>query len=166
MTYDGRAIANFVLDRADAAGVALTPMALQKIVYFCHVWTLVELGQPLIRHAFEAWEHGPVLQYLYRDFRQFGAGPIRARANRIDPSTGESKVVPYAFDPATRGLLERVVAIYSRISAADLRNLAHAPDGPWHKVRNHGSKINPGMRICNHEIARFYARMPVGLRLQ
>ena len=62
MTHDGRAVANFVLDHVDSSGVLVTPLALQKIVYFCHVWSLIELRRPLIRHSFEAWEHGPVLQ--------------------------------------------------------------------------------------------------------
>jgi uncharacterized phage-associated protein len=52
MTHDGRAIANFVLDQADAADVAITPLALQKIVYFCHVWALIEFGRPLVKHSF------------------------------------------------------------------------------------------------------------------
>ena len=79
MTHDGRAIANFVLDEADCIAVAVSPLALQKIVYFCHVWSLIGLGKPLIKQSFEAWEHGPVLQYLYREFRLFGARPITAR---------------------------------------------------------------------------------------
>ena len=166
MTHDGRAIANFVLDQTNAAGIAITPMALQKIVYFCHVWALIELGQPLIRHSFEAWEHGPVLQYLYREFKQFGAGPIQGRASRINPITGREEIVPYELDAATIDLLVRVVAIYGRLSATVLRELTHAPGGPWHKVWRHGGKINPGMRIDNGEIERFYSRIPLPLLLQ
>jgi uncharacterized phage-associated protein len=166
MTHDGRAVANFVLDQADAASVSVGPMALQKIVYFCHVWALIELRRPLVRHAFEAWEHGPVLQYLYREFKEFGADPIRSRSQRVNPLTGRTEVVPYAFDAATLELMQRVVAIYSRLSAAHLRDLTHAPGGPWHKVWHHGGKINPGMRIDNRDIERFYARMPEHSRLQ
>ena len=166
MTYDGRAIANFVLDQADAAGVAISPMTLQKIVYFCHVWALIELGRPLVRHSFEAWEHGPVLQYLYREFKKFGTEPVRGRAQRTNSLTGDKEIVPYAFDAATLDLLGRVVAIYSRLSAAALRDLTHAPGGPWDKMWHHGGKINPGMRIDNREIERFYSRIPQPSRLQ
>ena len=166
MTHDGRAIANFILDQADAAGMAITPMALQKIVYFCHVWALIELGKPLIRHSFEAWEHGPVLQYLYREFKQFGSDPIRGRAHRVNSSTGRDEIVSYELDSATLGLLTRVVAIYGRLSAAVLRDLTHAPDGPWDKVWHHGAKINPGMRIDNRDIERFYSRIPLASLLQ
>lgn len=166
MTHDGRAIANFVLDQADAAGVVLTPMTLQKIVYFCHVWALIELGRPLVRHSFEAWEHGPVLQYLYREFKRFGAAPIRGRAHKVNPLTGREEIVSYQLDAATLDLLTRVVAIYGRLSAAVLRELTHALGGPWDKVWRHGGKINPGMRIDDRDIVRFYSRIPLPSRLQ
>lgn len=159
MTHDGRAVANFVLDQCEAQGVPVSHLALQKLVYFCHVWSLIELGEPLVRHSFEAWEHGPVLQYLYREFKGFGSEPIRGRARRMNLHNGQGQVVSYAFDQATSELLTKVVAIYSRFSASTLRELSHAPGGPWDRVWNHGGKINPGMRIDNEYIERFYSRM-------
>jgi len=59
-----------------------------------------------------------------------------------------------------------VVAIYGRLSAAVLRYLTHAPGSPWDKVWHHGGKVNPGMRIHNCEIQRFYSRIPLPSRLQ
>jgi uncharacterized phage-associated protein len=159
MSYDGRAVANFVLDECDAAGVAVTHLALQKIVYFCHVWSLIELGQPLVRQSFEAWEHGPVLQYLYREFKEFGPNPLRDRARQLNPRNGQREVVAYDFAKPTRELLIKVVAIYSRFSASILRELSHAPGGPWDRVWHHRGNINPGMRIDNRDIAQFYSRM-------
>lgn len=166
MTYDGRAVANFVLDQTDAEGVAVSPLALQKIVYFCHVWALVDLERPLIRHSFEAWEHGPVLQYLYREFKCAASDPIHFRARRLNPLTGFSETVPYEFDPAIFELLGRVIGFYSRLTPSVLVELTHAQGSPWHKVWYHGGNINPGMKIENGDIRRFYARIPNTLRLQ
>jgi len=159
MTHDGRAVANFVLDECDAEGVPVGHLALQKIVYFCHVWSLIELAQPLVRQSFEAWEDGPVLQYLYREFKGFGSDPVRGRARQINPQNGQREVVRYTFAVPTRELLTKVVAIYSRFSAGTLRELSHAPGGPWDQVWNHRGKINPGMRIDNRDIKQFYSRM-------
>ena len=156
----GRAVANFVLDQCEAQGLHVSHLALQKLVYLCHVWSLIELGEPLVRQSFEAWEHGPLLQYLYREFKGFGSGPVRDRARQMNPHNGRRQVVSYAFDQATRELLTKVVAIYSRLSASTLRELSHASGGPWDRVWNHGSKISPGMRINNEDIVRFYTRMP------
>ncbi len=159
MSYDGRAVANFILDQCDAAGVAVSHLALQKIVYFCHVWSLIELGHPLVRQSFEAWEHGPVLQYLYREFKRFGSDAVRGRACQMNPLNGMQEVLRYDFAEPTRELLTKVVAIYSRFSASTLRELSHAPGGPWDRVWNHGGKINPGMRIDNRDIEQFYSQM-------
>lgn len=159
MSYDGRAVANFVLDQCDAVGVGVSHLALQKIIYFCHVWSLIELGQPLVRQSFEAWEHGPVLQYIYREFKRFGSARVCGRACQVNPRNGQLEVVSCAFAEPTRDLLSRVVAIYSRFSASTLRELSHAPGGPWDRVWHHRGKINPGMRIDNRDIQQFYSRM-------
>lgn len=166
MTYDGRAVANFVLDQCDAAGVAVSHLALQKIVYFCHVWSLIELGEPLVRQRFEAWEHGPVLQYLYREFKGNSSAPVRGRAQQLSPRNGQREVVRYNFAESTRELLTKVVAIYGRFSASGLREMSHAAGGPWDRVYNNGGRINPGMRIENREIVQFYSRFRLPVTVQ
>ena len=45
---DVRAIANLVLDRADEQNLAVTNMALNKVVYFVHCDYLLERGEPLV----------------------------------------------------------------------------------------------------------------------
>jgi uncharacterized phage-associated protein len=166
MPHDGRAIANFVLDHADGAGWPITNLKLNKLVYFCHVWSLIELNRPLIKHQFEAWEHGPVLQYLYQEFKDCGAQPIRDRATRIDLSSGQRVPATYELNEPTRQLLERVLNFYGRLSAAALVEMTHAKDGPWHKVWHHPSSVEPGMKIDNREITRFYARALAPFPLQ
>jgi len=156
--YDGRAVANFILDDCDAQSRKTTNLSLQKLVYFCHVWSLIELGRPLIRHQFEAWEFGPVLPYLYREFRGFDRAPIVGRAERIDPVDGKRRRVAYTFDLDTDSLLKKIVAFYSRIRAADLVELSHAEGGPWYTVWHHGGSVNPGMQIQDSSIVEFYSK--------
>lgn len=156
--YDGRSIANFVLDFCERSGRPVTNLALQKIVYFCHVWSLIDLQKPLIRHKFEAWEYGPVLPYLYREFRSFDRSAIVGRSRQIDPATGKYEIVKCNFDSETTALLTRVVAFYSRLRASDLVELSHAEGGPWHAVWNHGGRVNPGMKIDDLAIRDFYSR--------
>jgi len=156
--HDGRAIANFVLDFCDAQGLNVTNLALQKLVYFCHVWSLIELRQPLVQHQFEAWEFGPVLPYLYREFKNFDRTPIVGRARRIDPRDGQRRIVAYTFDLATDSFLRRIAAFYSRVRAADLVALSHVEGGPWHRVWHHGGPVNPGMKIDDANIAAFYSK--------
>jgi uncharacterized phage-associated protein len=164
--YDGRAIANFLLDYCEVRGRGVTNLALQKLVYFCHVWSLIELGRPLVRHKFEAWEFGPVLPYLYREFKNFDRASIVGRAKQIDPMDGRHRVVTYAFDSATDALLHRIAAFYSRMRAADLVELSHAEGGPWYSVWHHGGAVNPGMKIDDAAIVQFYSKVVRPFSLQ
>jgi uncharacterized phage-associated protein len=159
MAYDGRAIANFILDFCDAHGRAVTNLSLQKLVFFCHAWSLIELGKPLIRQKFEAWQFGPVLQYLYRDFKTFDSSPINVRAKRLDPNRGHLETVAYGFDSETESLLRAVLDFYSRLSAGALVSLTHVKDGPWDRVWNHPGKLNPGMTIDENAIEEYYSRV-------
>ncbi|MEZ0472665.1 Panacea domain-containing protein [Luteimonas salinilitoris] len=160
MTFDGRAIANYVLDASEAAGRPVTNLGLQKLVYFCHAWSLTILGGPLIRHQFEAWQFGPVLQYLYRDFKIFDRKPITTRAQKLNPGTGFTDTVGYVLDEETAGLLEKVVGFYGRLSAGTLVELSHAEGSPWDHVWRHEGRVNPGMRISDELIRQYYSRTP------
>jgi|SRR5215472_11968091 len=159
MSLDGRAVANFVLDFCEAKGRRITNLSLQKIVYFCHVWSLLRLGRPLVKHQFEAWRFGPVLQYLYREFREFDNQPIVGRAKKIDLRTGKSVIVKYTLDKETEELLGQVVDFYSLLNPADLVQMSHAEGGPWDKVWNHQGQVNPGMKIENAAIVKFYCKV-------
>ena len=159
MSYDGRAVANFVLDACASSGRQITNLSLQKIVYFCHVWSLIELGRPLVKHQFEAWQYGPVLQSLYREFKAFDRTPISTRATGIDPATGAKRVAVGMFDAETENLLRRVVNSYSRLSAGQLVDLSHVEGGPWHVVWNHQGSVNPGMKIDDRTIKNFYGKV-------
>jgi uncharacterized phage-associated protein len=101
-----------------------------------------------------------VLQYLYREFKAFDRAPIRGRAKKIEPTTGQRVLVGYEFDEHTSRLLEQVVEFYSRLSAFELVALTHVKGGPWDLVWNHGGRVNPGMKIEDSEIARFYSSAP------
>ena len=166
MSHDGREIANFVLDYCDRIGQPVSNLALQKIVFFCHVWSLVDHRRPLVRHHFEAWKHGPVLQYLYREFKEFGDDPIEKRATRVDKMTGKRETADYTFDKETEELLNRVVAFYGRLSASQLRKISHVPGGPWERAWNHDGNVNPGMKLENENISNFYSKHPPPFTLQ
>lgn len=158
MPYDGRAVANFILDRCERTNRPITNLALQKIVYFCHVWSLIHLSRPLVAHQFEAWEFGPVLPYLYREFKTFDRAPIRSRAKKLDRFDGVSRIVDYSFDDETDRLLGQIVDFYSRMRPGDLVELSHVSGGPWHSAWNHTGKINPGMKIEDQSILGFYSK--------
>jgi uncharacterized phage-associated protein len=80
--------------------------------------------------------------------------------------TQAKRVVAYEFDKQTEALLIEVVDFYSRLSVGELVNLSHARGGPWDEVWNYQGQVNPGMKIDNALIARFYAKVNAPFTVQ
>lgn len=168
MPLDGRAVANFILDFCALRDRSVTNLTLQKTVYFCHVWQLVVMRQPLVKHSFEAWQHGPVLPYLYRDFKEYDSEqkPITTRAMQIDRVTGAKVKVGYEFNEETTALQEKVVDFYSQLSGGSLIELSHVKGGPWYQIWNHQGRVNPGMKITDEAIADYYSKVKSPFTIQ
>ena len=140
--FNSKAVANFLLELAAAQGEQLTPMKLQKLVYYAHGWCLALTGKPLIDEAVQAWSFGPVIRSLYNEFRESGANPIRHRAMEIVADDGETMEVRYphlddnkeADVGFAKRLLERIWEVFGRYSAVQLSNMTHAPGTAWSRL--------------------------------
>ena len=160
MTYDVRAVANFLLDVADDQGVELTNLSLNKLIYFLHAESLVRDRLPLTSAKIEAWKFGPVFREVYSQFRSNGARPIKGRAKRIDRTTGEIVVCTLDADEQTKNLLSGYCAPFLHMSASQLVTLSHRVGDAWHEAFYHESDSNPGMAITDEAITRLYAPRP------
>jgi uncharacterized phage-associated protein len=154
---DVRALGNFILDQADRDGIAITNMALNKIAYFVHCDYLLENRQPLVRAKIEAWQHGPVFREIYHEFKVWDDRPIRSRAKKVDPVSGDVMVASMTFGVGERQYIAELVRRYMGFSAAQLRAISHRDGGPWHAVWGHDGKSNPGMRITDDLILERYS---------
>lgn len=151
MAYDSKAIANYFLHLAESDGKSLTPMKLQKLVYFAHGWHLaIKDGDPLIEEQVEAWKFGPVIPSLYRSFRGYGDQAVTrpaayTRCYVTEGPTGYSEemeiheVVPSVDDDPTdagktKVFLDRIWKVYGDYSAVQLSNLTHQAGSPWDQV--------------------------------
>lgn len=137
MPYDSIAVANYLIERAKSDGESLTPMKVQKLVYFAHGWNLAINDQPLLNERIEAWKYGPVVPELYRELKEYGARPIPAPVTVLRIlGTKLSVVAPKLEDcdgplDLTKQLLDRIWFIYGKYSAVQLSNATHAPGSPW-----------------------------------
>ena len=141
MGYSAKAIANWFLETAEAEGVPVSPLKLQKLVYLAHGWHLgLTDGEPLVDDEFaQAWRYGPVFQSLYDEFSEYGKDPIERLAEEIDFSkSGELKISEpgiLSHDRDTHRLLERTWEIYGHRTAAQLSALTHKSGSPWDITR-------------------------------
>ena len=161
MAHDARQVANFIIDYCSSTGRPISNLSLQKIVYFCHAWSLVVLGKPLVRQSFEAWQYGPVIQHLYHEFKCFDRQPITEKARGLNITTGKKEEVTYEFDNDTEEVLLRVVDFYTRVSASDLVRMTHAPGSPWDRVWNHSETTRPGMKLRDVDILQYHSRSQI-----
>jgi uncharacterized phage-associated protein len=156
MAHDARAIANYILDRAEVLGLELSNFSLNKVIYFVHGHYLAFYGLPLVADAFEAWEKGPVLREIYHAFKVFGENTIRSRATKLDFRTGQRSIVAYNFEPAEVEIINPLIDFYAKIPGGKLYHLSHLEGGPWHRTWNHDTVSNPGMVISTESIKRYF----------
>jgi uncharacterized phage-associated protein len=122
-------VANYFLDAGNRESVPLTPLKLQKLVYFAHGWYMGFTGEPLVHESIQAWEFGPVIPSLYHEFKEFKNNPITRYTCSFRPEDLTSSEMM-----AAKSLLDRIWSIYSRYTASQLSALSHEPNGPWHQM--------------------------------
>jgi uncharacterized phage-associated protein len=169
MLYDPKAIANYFLKVATVQSEPLTPMKIQKLVYFANGWHLALKDAPLIGEQVEAWRFGPVIPSLYHAFRRYGDQPVAALAIRQFSdfrSLGENayhKMVPSLDDIPdqagfTKAFLDRIWATYSGYSAIQLSNETHRAGSPWHTIFTRYEGNIPKRTDIPAELMRDYFR--------
>jgi uncharacterized phage-associated protein len=133
MKYSAKAVANKFIDIAKEKGSPITPMKLQKLVYFAHGWYLsLTNGQPLIDEKIEAWRYGPVVPSLYHEFKSHGNRPIEMHATDLQIDEGFRIVTPHL--PDDRNLLafiDKIWEVYGKFTAIQLSNITHESNTPW-----------------------------------
>ena len=137
MAFSAQAVANSFIDIA-GKGV-LDPMKLQKLVYYAHGWHLAIEGGPLSQQEFEAWQFGPVIPDLYREFRAYGADKVTRYARKRNQLTLQYVVprIPDTSSPvaeAAHSIIQDVWGIYGGYSAIKLSNDTHKDGTPWAKL--------------------------------
>ncbi len=150
------AIANWVLDCAEADGRSLTNLAINKVLFFLHANYLVHFGRPLVTAKIEAWELGPVFREIYRAFKVFKDRSIASRITRINPSTGLTEVCKFEMQDEEIEFLREFVDTYIRMSPSALVTLSHKTGSPWDTVWNHDGRVNSSMKISDDIIQSWY----------
>jgi uncharacterized phage-associated protein len=154
-TCDPRAVANLLLREARGRGHYVSNLKLQKLLFLCHAFYLVDTGRPLVRGSFEAWQYGPVHREAYDAFKQFGANSITAHADKFDPVTGARMPLALPTDRSILDVVHKVVEFYGAKSPGELVKLTHAQGGPWDQVvRAAATSANIGLKISDEIIVK------------
>lgn len=157
LPFDCKSLANYILDWADMHLHPISPMKLQKLLYFCHADFLVQKNLRLIKQNFEAWDHGPVIPSIYLEFKGAGSNPIIHRARTFDPLSGDRKTAQYNLPDQIATELHQKLAYYVEYSAMELSDWSHEPNGPWRKARaSFANGLNMDRRIPDQLISEHH----------
>lgn len=129
MAYTATIIANNVLQRAFRDKVEVSPMKLQKILYFVAAEYAKRTNRPLLAEPFQPWRYGPVLRSVYSEFKPFGGNPIRGYAK---DAQGQAFVMEERYDPELADALNAVWDRTRNRSAVDLSRITHKEGSAWY----------------------------------
>lgn len=139
MAYSAMQVANAFIQKAQDGRIpALTPMKLQKLMFFAQSWYLRMYGCRLINDEFIRWRYGPVIQSVYYEFANNAGGLIKNKAKDSNGTDVDSKL-----STQDDNFLDRVIATYGAYSGWQLSDMTHNPKGAW-AMNSLGTIISDG----------------------
>ena len=101
----------------------ITPMKLQKLLYYIKVWTLVA-GYQFVQGNFEHWDYGPVNRQVYNHYKNYGNSAISL-----------SKLDELNISGVEKELVDFILENYISFDAFTLSAMTHTEE-PWKKTQS------------------------------
>jgi uncharacterized phage-associated protein len=131
MTFSPVNVSNNILRRAFDESVSVSPMKLQKLLYFVASEYGKRADAPLLAETFQPWKYGPVVRSVYDEFRSFGGGPIRAYGK---DAQGKAYMADERQDSHLARALDDVWRAAKSRSAVELSRITHLPGSAWDRA--------------------------------
>jgi uncharacterized phage-associated protein len=126
---------NFIL-KALKEEVALSPMKLQKLIYFTYRDYLRKTGNQLFSELICAWKYGPVVESVYNHFKPFGSSSINKFYKN---SAGDVSILSESSE-GFGDVVRSVWGKYREYSGIDLSKITHREGTAWYKAWTAGEK--------------------------
>lgn len=104
----------------------ITPLALQKLLYYAQGFYMALHGRELFEDDCEAWVYGPVYPAIYRQFKDV---PFQSNGGAASVDT-----VLEGLDSAEKTLLDAIIKAFGCYSGSTLANMTHR-ELPWKNAR-------------------------------
>jgi len=138
---------NFIKESKEGAMKYLTPMKLQKLLYFTYGRYAAKTGRPLFAENFQAWQYGPVLSSVYQEFKCFGSDQINTMST---DASGNSYIMNWNAEENAelRDVFYGVCKDYKNDNAVELSKKTHKEGTPWAETYANG--IIEFSKICEY----------------
>jgi len=143
MAYSPVEVSNNLLRRAFDEAVEVSPMKLQKLLYFTASEYAKHTGRPLLDDQFQKWDYGPVVRSVYDEFRSFGGKPIRSYGK---DAQGKAYLVNEGSDKALRAAIDDVWSSAKFMTAVRLSRITHYEKSAWARTDTQGAIANELIR--------------------
>ena len=127
-------LSNNIIMKALQEKISLSPMKLQKLIYFTYRDYFKLTDGKLFSEPISAWKFGPVVESVYNHFKPFGASSINKFYKN---SVGDVFVLSEAAD-AFGSVIKSVWGKYCHKTGIELSNMTHIPGTAWHKAWTSG----------------------------
>lgn len=147
MAYSALAVANAFIRRAQEGKLKqLTPMKLQKLLFYVQSWYFKTRGKPLFDDNFSRWTHGPVIPSIYHEFKMYGSGDIKAPGAMLVPNPEATGLLDMQLvvpdidegDVDAVAFIDEAIRVYGPYSGWQLSVMTHQPGTAW-SVRGGGN---------------------------
>ncbi len=144
-------VANRLVKLATETGEPITNIKLQKLLYYCFAWYLVEKenNEVLFVDKIEAWQYGPVVPNVYHEFKDFGADNISFEEEKL-----AARLQGVEFNETEAEVIEQTFFAYAHLSATKLVDLTHQ-ETPW--IKAFGKKGLENKEIDAEVIYNYFA---------
>lgn len=128
----------------------ITPLALQKILYYAQAFHMAFFGENLFQDDCEAWVNGPVYTNIYNKYKSFGSSNIDVEV--IDD-------VDEIIDEEKRELIDIIIKCFGYYNGKALAQMTHY-EAPWIKSRR-GLPINEKSHriILKEDIEEYFVKV-------
>ena len=119
MAYKALDIANKIISKTDLEhGDTISNLKLQKMMYYQQGFHLAYFGTPLFDEDIVAWQYGPVVPSVYKEYKSFESNSISTSKEGISLSDDEEE------------LFNNVYEEYNQFSAVALMKMTDE-ESPW-----------------------------------
>lgn len=134
--------ANYFIKKNEEDHKGLTPLKLQKLLYYTKAWGLVfNKGNNIFPDDFQAWIHGPANLKVYEKFKGF------------DFEAPHPEILEKNFDifsPKEKEILDMVWGVYGKFDGKYLEALTHT-EAPWIEARQGLGDRDPSQNVISTE---------------
>lgn len=146
---------------------SLTPIKLQKILYYVYVDCLVNKGTKLFNTPIEKWKFGPVVSSVYHNLKNYGVRHIDEPTSSyiFDDSKGSIyfEEIPFSIDAieltldVKESIREKVEELINK-DPFDLVELTHK-EQPWKEYESRILKGERGLVYSDQEIINYFSNI-------